>query len=132
MRDDPFAWLRERHNPRVLSYLRAENAYAEAVLAHTRPLQERLFAEIRGRIKQTDESVPYRRGGFWYYSRTQDGLDYPIHCRRAGPEGPEEVLLDLNQLARGHDYFAINARASPAPGTTCSPSQRTPGAIGYT
>ncbi len=114
MRDDPFAWFRERNNPRVLSYLRAENAYAAAVLAHTRPLQEHLFAEIKGRIKQTDASVPYRRGGFWYYSRTQDGLDYPIHCRRAGPEGPEEVLLDLNQLARGHDYFAINAR-EPSP-----------------
>jgi len=98
----------------VLSYLRAENAYADAVLAHTRPLQERLFAEIKGRIKQTDQSVPYRRGGYWYYTRTEDGLDYPIHCRRAAPEGPEEILLDVNQLARGHDYYAVNAR-EPSP-----------------
>ncbi len=114
VRLDPFFWLRERDNPEVRNYLRAENAYLDAVLAHTRPLQERLFEEIKGRIKQTDVSVPYRRGPFLYYTRTEDGREYPIHCRRPSPEAPEQVLLDVNQLARGHDYYAVNARA-PSP-----------------
>jgi len=113
-RSDPFFWLRERDNPEVRKYLRAENAHQDAVLAHTRPLQERLFEEIKGRIKQTDLSVPYRRGPFLYYTRTEDGREYPIHCRRASPEAAEQVLLDVNALARGHDYYAVNAR-SPSP-----------------
>lgn len=113
-RDDPFSWLRGRDNPEVLKYLRAENAHLDAVLAHTRPLQERLFQEIKGRIKQTDTSVPYRRGPFLYYTRTEDGREYPIHCRRAATEAPEQVLLDVNELARGHDYYAVNVR-EPSP-----------------
>ena len=114
VRLDPFYWLRQRDNPEVRKYLRAENTYLDAVLAHTRPLQERLFEEIKGRIKQTDTSAPYRRGPFLYYTRTEDGREYPIYCRRASPEAPEQVLLDVNELARGHDYFAVNARA-PSP-----------------
>ncbi len=113
-REDPFSWLRGRDNPAVVTYLRAENAHLDAVLAHTKPLQERLFEEIKGRIKQTDVSVPYRHGPFLYYTRTEDGKEYPIHCRRASPQAPEQVLLDLNQLARGHDYYAVNAR-EPSP-----------------
>jgi len=114
VRLDPFYWLRERDNPEVHKYLRAENAYLEAVLAHTRPLQERLFEEIKARIQQTDTSVPYRHGPFLYYTRTEDGREYPIHCRRAAPEAAEQVLLDLNELARGHDYFAVSGRV-PSP-----------------
>ncbi|MBI2402174.1 MAG: S9 family peptidase, partial [Gemmatimonadetes bacterium] len=114
VRLDPFYWLRERDNPAVRKYLRAENAHLDAVLAHTKPLKERLFEEIKGRIKQTDMSVPYRRGPSLYYTRTEDGREYPIYCRRASPEAPEQVLLDVNELARGHDYFAINAR-EPSP-----------------
>jgi oligopeptidase B len=111
-RIDPWYWLRQRDNPAVIAYLRAENAHADAVMAHTRPLQERLFAEIKGRIKQTDTSVPFRIKRHLYYTRLEDGLQYPIHCRRAaGPvEGAEQVLLDVNQLARGHDYYAVNVR----------------------
>ena len=109
---DPWYWLRQRSNPEVIKYLRAENAYADAMMAHTRPLQERLFAEIKGRIKQTDTSVPYRIKRHLYYTRVEDGLQYPIHCRRAAPPAPgaEEILLDVNELARGHDYYAVNAR----------------------
>lgn len=116
-RVDPWYWLRQRGNPQVVKYLAAENAHADAVLAHTRPLQERLFAEIKGRIRQTDTSVPYRIKGHVYYTRVEDGLQYPIHCRRAtGPaEGAEQVLLDVNALARGHDYYAVNVR-SVSPG----------------
>ncbi len=114
MRDDPFSWLRGRDNPEVLKYLRAENAHLDAVLAHTRPLQERLFEEIKGRIKQTDASVPYRHGPFLYYTRTEDGREYPLYCRRASPEAPEQLLLDVNHLAQGHDYYAVNAR-EPSP-----------------
>jgi oligopeptidase B len=114
VRDDPFAWLRGRDNPQVLEFLRAENAHLDAVLAHTKPLQERLFEEIKGRIKQTDTTVPYRHGPFLYYTRTEDGKEYPIHCRKPSTEAPEQVLLDLNALARGHDYYAVNA-GEPSP-----------------
>ena len=110
---DPWYWLRQRDNPAVIAYLRAENAHADAVMAHTRPLQERLFAEIKGRIKQTDTSVPYRIKQHLYYTRVEDGLQYPIHCRRrivGTGEGAEETLLDVNALARGHDYYAVNVR----------------------
>lgn len=113
-RIDPFFWLGERDNPEVRKYLRAENTHLDAVLAHTKPLQERLFEEIKGRIQQTDMSVPYRRGPFLYYTRTEDGREYPIYCRRPSPEEPEQVLLDVNQLALGHDYYAVNAR-TPSP-----------------
>jgi oligopeptidase B len=112
-RVDPFYWLRQRNNPEVWKYLAAENAHADAVMAHTRALQERLFEEIKGRIKQTDVSVPYRIKSHLYYTRVADGLQYPIHCRRThGPsgEGAEQVLLDVNEMARGHAYFAVNVR----------------------
>jgi oligopeptidase B len=114
VRDDPFAWLRGRDNPQVLDFLRAENAHLDAVLAHTKPLQERLFQEIKGRIQQTDTTVPYRHGPFLYYTRTEDGKEYPIHCRKPSDQAPEQVLLDLNELARGHDHYAVNAR-EPSP-----------------
>ena len=112
---DPWYWLRQRDNPEVITYLKAENAYADAVMAHTRPLQERLFAEIKGRIKQTDASVPYRIKRHLYYTRVEDGLQYPIHCRRRAADpalaaGAEEILLDVNELAGRHDYYAVSAR----------------------
>lgn len=106
---DPYAWLRERDDPGVRAHLEAENAYAEAVLAPTKPLQETLYLEMKGRIKETDLSVPYRKGDWWYYSRTEEGQQYPIHCRRQGSatEGPEEVLLDMNALAEGKPFMAL-------------------------
>jgi oligopeptidase B len=106
---DPYHWLRERDDPAVRAHLEAENAYAEAVLAPTRPLQEALYLEMKGRIKETDLSVPYRKGDWWYYSRTEEGQQYPIHCRRLGSatEGPEEVLVDLNALAVGKSFMSL-------------------------
>ena len=109
LKDDYF-WLRERTNPEVLKYLEAENAYTEEVMKPTRALQETLYHEMLGRIKQTDLSVPYRLGEFHYYSRTQEGKQYPYMCRRKGSmEGVEEILLDLNALAEGHSFIGVGA-----------------------
>jgi oligopeptidase B len=110
-RTDAYFWLRERDNPQVIAYLEAENAHTEAVMARTKPLQERLFEEIKGRIKQTDETVPYRLDDYFYYTRYEDGKDYPIHARKRGSlDAPEEVMLDVNQMARGHTFFAVGGR----------------------
>ena len=107
---DEYAWLRERNDPAVREYLEAENAYAEAVLAPTLQLRRRLYAEMLGRIQETDQNVPCHRGGFFYYSRTLHGRQYPIHCRRRGSlEGEEQVMLDLNELARDRPYMALGA-----------------------
>ena len=106
--EDPYAWLKAREDPAVRAYLEAENNYADVVLAPTRPLQQRLYDEMLGRIKQTDLSVPYQDGDWWYLSRTEEGKQYPIHCRRrSGEAEPEEVLLDLNQMAEGKPFMAI-------------------------
>ncbi|GBD31659.1 Dipeptidyl aminopeptidase BI [bacterium HR33] len=111
LRVDPYYWLRERDNPQVLAYLRAENAYADAIMAHTRPLQERLFQELKERIKQTDQTVPYRLKDYFYYTKFEEGRDYPIYCRRrTTPEAHEEIMLDVNQMAKGQAYFAVAGR----------------------
>ena len=109
-RIDEYAWLRDRDDPRVLAYLEAENAYTQSVMRRTEGLQERLYQEMRGRIKETDLSVPTREDGWLYYTRTESGGQYPIFCRRRDqPDGPEEVLLDQNLLAAGHAYFRLGA-----------------------
>ena len=110
---DDYAWLRNKESPDVTAYLDAENAYAEAVMAPLAGLREQLYEEMLSHIKQTDVSVPYRDSDWWYYSRTEEGLQYGIHCRKrgtaAGPDAnaAEEVLLDGNELAKGHAFFAI-------------------------
>jgi oligopeptidase B len=109
---DEFHWLRDRSDPAVLAYLEAENAYARAWLDPFKPLEERLYDEMIGRIKQTDLTVPYRDNGFWYYVKTEEGKQYPIYCRKRGIlEAPEEVLLDLNQLVAGRSFMAIGTMA---------------------
>jgi oligopeptidase B len=114
-RVDDWYWLRERDNPETIAYLEAENAYTEAATAHLAELRERLFQEIKSRILETDLSVPVRRGNHWYYSRTVEGLQYAIRCRREGSEdGPEQILLDENALAEGHEFFDLGA-FSPSP-----------------
>ncbi|MGH7671678.1 MAG: S9 family peptidase [Gemmatimonadales bacterium] len=108
VRTDEYYWLRERDNPEVIRYLEAENAHTQAVMAHTEALQERLFEEIKGRIKQTDMSVPYRQGGYFYYTRFEEGEDYPIYARKRGSlAAPEEILLDGNALAEGKPFFQV-------------------------
>ncbi len=107
-RIDNYFWLKERENPEVTSYLKAENAYTDAVMAQTAGLQAKLFEEFKTRIKQTDESAPYRRDGYFYYTRVEAGKDYPIYCRRKGEmEAPEQVMVDVNQVAAGHGFCSI-------------------------
>ncbi len=111
-RMDHYAWLRHKENPDVTAYLEAENAYTDATLAPTAGFQEKLYQEMLGRIQQTDLSVPYRLRGFFYFTRTEEGKQYPIHCRRRDAEGtPEEILLDLNGLAEGHSFLSLDAFA---------------------
>ncbi|OLC27374.1 MAG: oligopeptidase B [Actinobacteria bacterium 13_1_20CM_2_65_11] len=107
-RVDPYFWLRQRANPEVIAYLEAENEYTDAVMAPVAKLQERLYQEIVDRIEQTDVSPASFFKGYWHYTRTVEGLDYEIHCRRKGSmDAPEEVELDANLLAQGHDYFEL-------------------------
>ncbi|HKK61246.1 MAG TPA: S9 family peptidase [Bacteroidales bacterium] len=117
-RIDNYFWLRERENPEVIAYLEEENAYREAMMEETEEFQENLFEEIVGRIKQTDESVPYKKNGYFYYSRFEEGKEYPIHCRKKGSlESDEEIMLDVNEMAEGHAYYA-------AAGLNVSPDNR--------
>jgi oligopeptidase B len=113
-REDDYYWLRDdsRANPQMLAYLKAENAWTDGVLAHTRPLQEKIYQEIVGRIKQDDATVPYQRKGYWYYRRYDTGKEYPIYARRRGsPDAPEQVMLDANELGKGQGFYAVGAWA---------------------
>ena len=108
---DDYGWLRERTNPKVRAYLEAENAYAEQVTAEEKPFAERLYNETLSHIKQTDTSVPYRKHGYWYYTRTEEGKQYPILCRKKETlTAPEQVMLDVNQLAQGEKFMSLGAR----------------------
>ena len=107
-RVDPYYWLREKQEPDVTAYLEAENAYTDSVMAAATGLQTKLYDEILGRIQETDFSAPVFDKGWWNYTRTVEGLDYEIYCRRRGSmEAAEEVILDANELAKGHDYFEL-------------------------
>ncbi len=107
---DDYFWLRDKPNPDVAAYLDAENAYTDAVMGPTQALQAALYKEMLGHIKETDLSVPYREGGYFYYSRTEEGKQYPIYCRKKGSlDAVEEVTLDLNALAEGQKFMAIGA-----------------------
>src|ERR1044072_3580974 len=99
---DNYFWLREKTNPSVIAHLEAENAYSSAMMKPTEALQDKLYNEILSHIKQTDVSVPYRLGDYFYYSRTVEGQQYPIYCRKQGSvSAPEQILLDLNEMAKG-------------------------------
>ncbi len=107
-RIDNYYYLNERENPEVIHYLNAENAYLDQVLAPIKGLQNKLFEEMKSRIKQQDESVPYKEGEYYYYTRYVTGGEYPIYCRKKGSlQGTEEVLFDGNALAKGHAYYQL-------------------------
>ncbi|PPT72507.1 oligopeptidase B [Xanthomonas arboricola] len=109
-RSDDYYWLRDdkREDKAMLAYLNAENAYTDTVMAPLKPLEDTLYTEIVGRIKQDDASVPYRERGYWYYTRFEAGKDYPIQARRKGSmDAPEQILLDVNQMAQGKGYFSV-------------------------
>lgn len=116
-RQDPWYWLRDdsRENAQMIAYLEAENAYLQAVMQPQQALQETLYQEIIGRLKQDDASVPYRKNGYWYYQRYETGKQYPIYARRKGDlDAPEEILIDGNQRAEGHDFYQLaNIEISP-------------------
>ncbi len=107
-RVDNYYWLNERDNPKVIDYLTAENAYKDAVMNHTESFQKKLYDEIVGRIKKTDMSVPYKESGYYYYSRYEEEGEYPIYCRKKGTmEAEEEILLNVNEMAKGHAYYSV-------------------------
>jgi oligopeptidase B len=109
-REDEYYWLRDdkRENPEMLAYLKAENAYTDAVMAHARPLQEKVYQEIVGRLQQDDSSVPYLMNGYWYYKRFETGKEYPVYARRKdGAGAAEEILLNVNEMARNQDFFDV-------------------------
>jgi oligopeptidase B len=110
IRKDNYFWLNQRENPEVVAYLEAENAYTKSMMSHTDAFQGKLFKEIVGRIKQTDSSVPQLENGYYYYTRYEEGKEYPLYCRKKGNlDAPEEIMLDVNQLARGHSYYEIGS-----------------------
>ena len=118
-RTDNYYWMKlteeqkaaeqkDEQTQKVLTYLNAENDYLKAKLSHTEGLQEKIFNEIIGRIKQTDESVPYKDNGYWYYNRYEEGKEYPVYCRKKGSlDAAEEILLNVNDMATGHSYYSI-------------------------
>jgi len=108
VRVDNYFWLRNRDDSAVTAYLEAENAYTAAVMKHTETFQKKLYDEMLGRIKETDLTVPYREDSFYYYMRMEEGKQYSIQCRKKGSlDAPEEILLDINPMAVGHDYFEL-------------------------
>ena len=110
VRIDQYYWIKERSNPEVIKYLEDENAYTKAVMAHTEPLQERLYEELKGRVLQNDQSVPFREGNYFYYTRLVEGKNYPIYARKRGSvSAPEEIMIDANALAEGKATFLIRA-----------------------
>lgn len=105
-RVDPYYWLKDRDNPKVIDYLKAENAYTEAVMAPTKGLQDKLFKEMVGRVKEDENSVPYKKGNYWYYTRYEKGGEYPIYCRRKNSmDDPEQIIVNGNELAKGKSFL---------------------------
>lgn len=113
-RIDNYYWLKDREDTAVINYLNAENAYRDAMLAHTKDLQQKLFDEMKGRIKEKDQSVPYKIDNYYYYSRFEEGNEYPVFCRKKDSlSSLEEVIADGNELGKAHEYFSLHVRVSP-------------------
>src|SRR5690349_15749218 len=130
---DNYFWLREKSNPEVKAYLEAENAYTEAIMKPTEWLQEALYKEMVGHIKETDLSVPFPQDGYFYYSRTEQGKQYPTWCRKKGGlDAPEEIILDLNELAKGEQFLGLGAFAVSDDGHLLAYSADTTGFRQYT
>jgi len=130
---DDFFWLREKSNPAVIAYLESENAHTDEAMKATAALQEKLYKEMVSHIKETDENVPYRQDGYFYYSRTVQGLQYPIYARKRGStEAKEEITLDLNEMAKGLKYLGLGAYAVSDDGNYLAYSTDTTGYRQYT
>jgi oligopeptidase B len=125
---DNYFWLREKTNLEVIKHLEAENAYTEAMMKPTAALQDKLYKEMVGHIKETDVTVPYRWGNYFYYSRTEQGKQYPINCRKKGSlDAPEEIVLDQNEMAKGLKFFSVGAFAPSDDGNLLAYSTDTTG-----
>lgn len=107
VRIDNYYWLKDRDDPEVIAYLEAENEYLEKSLKHTKGLQKKLFNEIKNRIKKDDETVPYLADGYYYYERYEEDKEYAFYCRKKHLDAPEEIMLDGNEMAEGHDFFQV-------------------------
>ena len=108
IRVDDYYWLNERENPKVIDYLNAENDYYEYITAHTKQFQEDLFEEMKARIKEDDESVPYKKNGYYYITKYETGSQYPVYTRKKGNlDAEESIIIDVNELAKGHEYYAL-------------------------
>ena len=136
---DDYGWMREKTSVEVLEYLAAENAYTESVMEPTKGLQGKLYAEMLSHIKETDESVPYRRGGWFYFSRTYEGKQYPVHCRREAlgggtleEAGAEVVFLDVNALAEGQAFMSLGGMTASPDGNLLAYSTDNTGFRQYT
>src|SRR5215831_18626551 len=108
---DNYFWLREKSNPEVRAYLEAENAYTDVVMKPTEPFQKKLYDEMLSHVKETDVEVPYKEGDYFYYTRVEAGKQYPIRCRRKATvsDAPEEILLDINEFAKGQTFMSVSA-----------------------
>ncbi|HEX5112451.1 MAG TPA: S9 family peptidase [Saprospiraceae bacterium] len=112
VRVDPYYWLNDRENPEVIDYLTAENTYTDTMMSHAKGFEDKLYNELIGRIKQTDMSVPYKDNGYYYLTRYEEGQEYPIYSRKKDNlEAPEEIMLNVNDLAKSYDYFAVAGRS---------------------
>ena len=130
---DDYAWLREKTSPEVIAFLEQENAYTRAVMKPTEELQARLYQEMISHIKETDVSVPFRDGRYFYYSRTEQGAQYPIYCRKHGSlDAGEEIILDMNQLAVGESFMALGALTASDDGNLLAYTTDTTGFRQYT
>src|SRR6266849_2525180 len=130
---DNYFWLREKSNPAVISHLEAENAYTAAAMKPTEALQDKLYNEILSHIKQTDENVPYRWGDYFYYTRTKEGLQYPIFCRKHQTlDATEQIILDVNELAKGRKFMSVGSFAPSDDGNLLAYSTDTTGYRQYT
>ncbi len=130
---DDYAWLREKTSPEVIAYLEQENAYTRAVMKPTEELQAKLYTEMLSHIKETDVSVPFREGAYYYYSRTEQGAQYPIFCRKHGSlDTAEEIMLDMNELAAGGAFLALGALTVSDDGSMLAYSTDTTGFRQYT
>ncbi|MDX1762045.1 MAG: oligopeptidase B, partial [Christiangramia sp.] len=108
VRIDNYFWMNQREDPEVIAYLQAENEYNEKMTSHTKEFQEELFEEMKGRIKEDDESVPYKLNGYWYITRFEKGFDYPIYSRKKESlDAPEEIMFNVNDMARDYEYYSL-------------------------
>lgn len=111
-RVDEYYWLNQREDQKVLDYLKAENTYLDTMMSGTKDLREKLYQEMKSRIKEKDESLPYKDNGYWYYARFEEGKQYPVYCRKKETlDAPEEIMLDQNKMAEGFKYYSIGGTA---------------------